>query len=393
MNKLSVFIVITIAFIFSKEMSFSESNLWKNVIISRALDNQTLLDKEGKVLKIDGIRGLDLDFPMRQERPYARRVFQILKTLTENQTVRILPATKRDYKSKPLSRHIKIKQNDKWILLSEWLIENGYAYYFQNMFNPSINKSLQKAELTARQNKLGIWGASSFQESISKLRESASVMTLGFKKKYGSLSAPISVGTVKRVLSGSEIELENGAHVKLLGLQVPSFEDPRKAYSCFGENAKKYLESLVLGREVWLERDIKDTDERRRFLRYIKIPGDPNYLHSEIHVNKQMIESGYAKSYWPDEVDKKFKNEFERIQPIVYETMNGAWKYCLAEIVNPKKEEKVLVYDETCRIKGNISSGKYTYHTPESGWYKRIKPERCFENEMAADAAGFVKVK
>jgi hypothetical protein len=50
-----------------------------------------------------------------------------------------------------------------------------------------------------------------------------------------------------------------------------------------------------------------------------------------------------------------------------------------------------------CRIKGNIAGSKknpkLTYHTPLSGWYKRIEAEACFEDEASAEAEGFIKVK
>ncbi len=379
-----VSLVMTIALFTSFEGVFSSGNVWKYETISNVLSNQYLQSKNGEVLKIAGITGMDLDFPTRQDQPYVRPVFWILKNLLKGEKVRIL--------REGIAHHIKIKPGEKWVLLSEWLLENGYGHY-SPVLHKTINPKLQKAELSAQQNKRGIWGKTEFKKSISKLRENASVMTHEFQQKYGHLSAPISSVVVKRVISGNEIGLENGARVKLLGVRVPSFDDSRKAYACFGEQAQKYLEYLLLGREVMLERDITDRDEKRRFLRYVKIPGDPNYLHSEIHINKELVRNGYAKSYWPNDIDKKYREEFNALQDLAYQEMNGAWGYCLSQIVNPAREEKVLVYDEDCPIKANISKGKYTYHTPESGWYKRIKPERCFVSESDAEEAGFVKVK
>ena len=45
-----------------------------------------------------------------------------------------------------------------------------------------------------------------------------------------------------------------------------------------------------------------------------------------------------------------------------------------------------------CPVKGNISAkGKKIYHIPTGAFYKRVKPEQCFNTEAEALAAGFVK--
>lgn len=47
-----------------------------------------------------------------------------------------------------------------------------------------------------------------------------------------------------------------------------------------------------------------------------------------------------------------------------------------------------------CIVKGNISSsGKKIYHVKGGAFYKTVKPEKCFNTEAEAKAAGFVKSK
>ena len=56
--------------------------------------------------------------------------------------------------------------------------------------------------------------------------------------------------------------------------------------------------------------------------------------------------------------------------------------------------EKVLAASSSqpCLIKGNISTGgKKVYHVIGGSFYKTVKPEQCFDTEVAAQAAGFVK--
>ncbi len=46
----------------------------------------------------------------------------------------------------------------------------------------------------------------------------------------------------------------------------------------------------------------------------------------------------------------------------------------------------------SCVIKGNISAaGKKIYHVEGGAFYKRVKPEQCFNTEAEALAAGFIK--
>ena len=53
-----------------------------------------------------------------------------------------------------------------------------------------------------------------------------------------------------------------------------------------GAEAKIYLESLILSKEVILEADIQDKDKYDRLLRYV-------YLN-ETFINKEIYKAGYA---------------------------------------------------------------------------------------------------
>ena len=56
------------------------------------------------------------------------------------------------------------------------------------------------------------------------------------------------------------------------------------------EEAKEFLESLVLNKEVRLEKDISDRDEYGRLLRYVYVSGEGE----EIFVNKEIVQQGYG---------------------------------------------------------------------------------------------------
>ncbi len=46
---------------------------------------------------------------------------------------------------------------------------------------------------------------------------------------------------------------------------------------------------------------------------------------------------------------------------------------------------------EDCPVKGNISSKSKIYHVKGGSFYDRTDPEMCFNTEVEAQAAGFVK--
>ncbi len=68
---------------------------------------------------------------------------------------------------------------------------------------------------------------------------------------------------VTRVYDGDTILLEDGRTVRYLGINAPEFQEP------FYLKAKRFNESLVLGREIRLEFDQERTDGYGRVLAYV----------------------------------------------------------------------------------------------------------------------------
>ncbi|OIQ03729.1 MAG: hypothetical protein AUK58_01590 [Candidatus Moranbacteria bacterium CG2_30_41_165] len=102
-------------------------------------------------------------------------------------------------------------------------------------------------------------------------------------------------GTVKRVVDGDTIEMENGEKVRYIGINTPESVDPRRAIECFGKEASAYNKNLVEGKEVRLVKDVSDRDKYGRLLRFV-------YLENGTFVNELLVREGYAfvASYPPD---------------------------------------------------------------------------------------------
>jgi len=88
---------------------------------------------------------------------------------------------------------------------------------------------------------------------------------------------------VTRVIDGDTFEISTGEKVRLICIDTPE-----KGESGFNE-AKEFLEKLILNKNVTLEKDITNKDKYRRLLRYAYV--------NDLFVNKEIVQKGYGKIY------------------------------------------------------------------------------------------------
>ena len=105
-------------------------------------------------------------------------------------------------------------------------------------------------------------------------------LALIFAFSQGS-SSPVH--TVTRVIDGDTVVLENGEHVRLLGIDTP--EKGQKYY----REARDYLKQRVLGKNVKLTYTNEEKDKYGRLLRYVFVNG--------MMVNTELVENGLASAY------------------------------------------------------------------------------------------------
>jgi len=85
---------------------------------------------------------------------------------------------------------------------------------------------------------------------------------------------------VAKVIDGDTLQLADGRQIRLIGVDAPE----RGQY--YYEESRDALKRLVEGKEVRLEKDVSEEDERGRLLRYVFI--------DDVFVNAEMIRLGYA---------------------------------------------------------------------------------------------------
>jgi len=107
---------------------------------------------------------------------------------------------------------------------------------------------------------------------------------------------------VDRVIDGDTIKA-NETSIRLLGINTP--ERGEKYY----EEAKEFLQELILNKTIELEYGKEKYDKYNRILGYLFL--------NEKSINKKIIEQGFANYYFPSGKDKYY-SEFKE-----------AWKECI----------------------------------------------------------------
>ncbi|KKT42805.1 MAG: Nuclease-like protein [Microgenomates group bacterium GW2011_GWC1_44_37] len=128
-----------------------------------------------------------------------------------------------------------------------------------------------------------------------------------------------STEKVVRIIDGDTFEINGGIKVRLIGIDTPEMKNRNMTIDCFALEAKQKLESLLVGKEVFLIKDVSETDKYGRLLRYA-------FLGDEM-INDTLVKGGYAKiSTFPPDV--KFKDQLLVSERQARESNSGLWSTC-----------------------------------------------------------------
>jgi len=116
---------------------------------------------------------------------------------------------------------------------------------------------------------------------------------------------------VTDVIDGDTIILEDEESVRLIGINAPE-----KGMQHYNE-AKEFLEILVLNQKVRLEKDLTNRDIYGRLLRYV--------FTSDIFVNFEMVKNGFANQYdYPPDV--KYSSQLKEAEKLAEQKQLGVWE-------------------------------------------------------------------
>jgi micrococcal nuclease len=204
------------------------------------------------------------------------------------------------------------------------------------------------------------------------------------------------------VIDGDTIVVELDGEmprVRYIGIDTPETLDAGGVAACLGQEASDRNRVLVEGKTVELEKDVSETDQYGRLLRYVYAGGEM--------INERLVADGYAQvaTYPPD---VKHAERFLAAQQDARNAGRGLWGAICQQpptsvpatpVTGPSADgcpQGCTVQPPGCMIKGNISqsSGEKIYHVPGGEFYSVtvISPsygERWFCTEAEAVANGW----
>jgi len=187
----------------------------------------------------------------------------------------------------------------------------------------------------------------------------------------------VNTEKVTGVVDGDTFTIKDGMSVRLLGINAPELNEPG------GDIAKDILTSLILNRNVRLEKDITDKDNYGRLLRYV--------YQGNTFVNAEIVRNGYAETrfYPPDTLYKRYVEELEKM---AVRNGRGLWSFSVFQTpdttyadVKPLLEKKITVaiiswreaaeyYGQTKTVEGKIvmsnNTGKVCFLNFHENWRK-----------------------
>ncbi|MED4401371.1 thermonuclease family protein [Metabacillus fastidiosus] len=228
------------------------------------------------------------------------------------------------------------------------------------------------------------------------------------KKQQEELATNLGLETVtiSRVVDGDTVELSDRRKIRLVGVNTPESTTRTEEY---GKEASNYTTDKLEGKQVWIQKDVSDTDRYNRDLRiiWLAIPSDDmneDEIRSKMF-NADLVINGYAEpSTYPPDV--KYSEYFVKFAREARENNTGLWafgengttkgdldtKETKSPNTNPKPAQPAeepknqATSNAGCNIKGNQSG---IYHVPGGAYYEVTKAEEMFCSPEEAEAAGY----
>lgn len=143
-----------------------------------------------------------------------------------------------------------------------------------------------------------------------------------------------SSNTVKRVIDGDTIVLNNGEIVRYIGINAPELSDDPTKSACFAQEARKANEQLTLGKKVRLEKSGNDRDIYGRLLRYVWV--------DDVLINQELVTRGLVYSF-NFNIPHPKEDEFEFFEKEAQEKKLGLWgSSCEQEGEDDKNKKTTL---------------------------------------------------
>ncbi len=151
---------------------------------------------------------------------------------------------------------------------------------------------------------------------VSFIMQQVELSTAGQQANLLTVSKISDGDTVEVVIDGEE------KSVRLIGVDTPEINDPRKSVECFGQEASKATKDFLGSSRIRLEYDESQgaTDRFGRELAYV-------FREDGLMLNSWLIHEGYAREYTYDD-PYLYQSEFKIFENDAKENMRGLWSAC-----------------------------------------------------------------
>lgn len=176
--------------------------------------------------------------------------------------------------------------------------------------------------------------------------------------------------TVTRIVDGDTIVVEGAGTVRLLGIDAPETDDPRKPVEAIAKQAATVLSELALGKTVRLEFEGTQTDRYNRILAYA-------HLADGTHLNAEMVQRGYAQTYTAYPFSKS--GEFLRLQAYARADGRGLWASETTAAASQAVQPPLEILPEPTQV--TIDLGTRTtalYHRADCPWLRGVTTTKVF---------------
>lgn len=145
--------------------------------------------------------------------------------------------------------------------------------------------------------------------------------TTNFVKPVGQITK------VTRVVDGDTIEIEGNIKLRYIGIDTPETKHPTKGVQCFGIEASNKNRELVEGKMIRMEKDVSETDQYKRLLRYVWLIDENATSSAGLFINDYLVREGYAyATTFPPDV--AYSKQFVEAQQEARENNRGLWNMC-----------------------------------------------------------------
>ena len=162
--------------------------------------------------------------------------------------------------------------------------------------------------------------------STTALPSTAAASPVSSFSSVGSALRPVGateVARVVRVVDGDTLVIDRGygdERLRYIGVDTPESVKPDSPVEFMGREASAANAALVEGREIILERDVSETDQYDRLLRYAWLREGDAWLM----VNLELVRRGYAQvaTYPPD---VRWTDELRSAERAARDAGDGLW--------------------------------------------------------------------